>query len=178
MKLGIKTTDGVSKLKTKTTDGVAKAVECACCDPCPSLWGPGYDTQPETIDVLGWPIVRTEACRWELTECLCSDGNDNFWWTFLPVCGGYEYVDEYFQRWAGCQNMGRRACNISFNTYFNEGYLSIYGPPPGAPEEDEGIYGDYLYRADSGKFPYGVYDNRQSNSADGPPTITIAPPAP
>jgi hypothetical protein len=31
MKLGIKTTGGVSKLKTKTTDGVAKAVECACC---------------------------------------------------------------------------------------------------------------------------------------------------
>ena len=31
MKLGIKTTDGVSKLKTKTADGVTKAVECACC---------------------------------------------------------------------------------------------------------------------------------------------------
>ena len=31
MILGIKTTGGVSKLKTKTTDGVTKAVECACC---------------------------------------------------------------------------------------------------------------------------------------------------
>ena len=33
MILGIKTTGGVSKLKTKTTDGVTKAVECACCAP-------------------------------------------------------------------------------------------------------------------------------------------------
>jgi len=31
MKLGVKTTDEVTRLKIKTTDDVAKAVECACC---------------------------------------------------------------------------------------------------------------------------------------------------
>ena len=65
MKLGIKTTGGVSKLKTKTTEGVTKAVECACCKCDPyALWGPGYDTKPSEIQMLGYTLQRISSCQW------------------------------------------------------------------------------------------------------------------
>ena len=74
MKLGIKTTGEVSKLKTKTTDGVVKAVECACCvDLCDPLapWGPGYDTKPSEIQIYGYTLKRINACQWQMFQCTC-----------------------------------------------------------------------------------------------------------
>ena len=82
MKLGIKTTDGVSKLKLKTADGISKAVPCACCDPCSGLWGPGYDDWPDALNVsylLVWndgqysdqcslPVTRISKCVWQLRD--------------------------------------------------------------------------------------------------------------
>lgn len=76
MKLGIKTTGGVSKLKTKTTDGVVKAVECACCDPCGGLWGPGYDDWPDLLMHEGCGAFgRVSKCVW--MRSLCTNGLSN-----------------------------------------------------------------------------------------------------
>lgn len=75
MTLGIKTTDGVSRVKVKTADGVTKAVECACCDPCSGLWGPGYDELPDLIYVSGCgsPLGRVSKCIWQLVACNIED---------------------------------------------------------------------------------------------------------
>jgi hypothetical protein len=100
MKLGIKTTDGVTRLKIKTTDGVVKAVECACCKCDPyALWGPGYDDQPSEIQVLGFTLWRVNNCSWQAATCgncgpgefeapFCPDGCDQFEITFLSLNTG------------------------------------------------------------------------------------------
>ena len=89
MILGIKTTGGVAKLKTKTTDGVTKAVECACCKCNPNaLWGPGYDTQPSEIQMLGYTLQRIGSCQW-----LFGDYDQMEPYVILDVDGEYVHPE-------------------------------------------------------------------------------------
>jgi len=153
MKLGIKTTDGVSKLKTKITDGVTRAVECACCKCDPyALWGPGYDTKPETVEVLGNTITRTGSCRWSLIECVCGTVGESTYIEWMPWC------DEQ-----------RECSQFDFAIYLSGSYLRYNMPD---------VYGEYIRTGGEHPFPYGIYTLEQYRyfHPDTPPTITISPP--
>lgn len=157
MKLGIKTTDGVSKLKTKTTDGVTKAVECVCCNPCDSyaLWGPGYDTKPETFDVLGHSVCRSEICEWVLSSCYFFDGSNDFYWSCGSECGFGDFYDFY----------------IIFRREYFVGFVLEYFMPD--------FKALYIRTGGEYPFPYGIYTLARYYypfTPEGPPTITISPP--
>jgi len=166
MKLGIKTTGGVAKLKTKTTDGVTKAVECACCKCDPyALWGPGYDDQPSEIQVLGFTLWRVSSCGWQAATCgncapdfeapSCPSGCDQFEVAFLSLNTG-NIVDGYpdqpflnFSKFVGALSM--------------DNYVSFLAIRTG---------GDH-------PAPYGVYSIVEIDVAPGydlGDTITISPP--
>jgi len=154
MKLGIKTTDGVSKLKTKTTDGVAKAVECACCDPCtPGPWGPGYDDFPDTIEVLQQTLTRVGKCLWVLTQCYCFENGTQ--WVPSQYCPDGCSVGDFW-----------------FN--FNQG--GFYFGGPSGPNNSGGIsyFGGYG-RTGGDPFPYGIYKSNYTMFGT-PQTITINKP--
>lgn len=67
MKLGLKTTGSVPKVKIKTTDGVAKAVACACCDPCATGGHPEYLLVNGTCPVRR--VLHNGQCQWIQSIC-------------------------------------------------------------------------------------------------------------
>lgn len=110
MKLGIKTTDDIPRLKIKTTDDITKAVECACCVCNPdALWGPGYDDQPSEIQVEGFTFWRVTKCLWRSTTCnvpnsptefdapYCPEGSDTYEVSYLSFPTG-DFVYEFLYR--------------------------------------------------------------------------------
>ena len=174
MILGIKTTDGVSKLKTKTADGVTKAVECACCNPCDpnALWGPGYDDQPSEIELFGYTLQRIEVCKWQISACF-NDSSEIVW---IPICAsendsygdglivelnqGYYYPDLMLE---GPQTVARFFAPVIGGTYeINSGEAIRTGGDNPAP------YGTYTV--------VGLYDE-YSNPLNIGDTFTISPPA-
>ena len=156
MIIGTTTTDGVTKVKTKTTDGVTKAVECACCntacDPA-APWGPGYDDQPETIQVLDQTLTRIGSCQWVIKQCYCEDAPE-YW---APICDDPGCFDGDFA--------------VSVNIFLN--YL-YFGAPRG-PEGAGGIiFNTYERTGGDDPAPYGIWT--ATGEGDPPYTITISPP--
>ncbi len=98
MKLGLKTTGSVPKVKIKTSDGVAKAVACACCDPCSGeLWGPGYDNLPMQLTLNGGcTLGRISKCEWVASICAVEDGEFDGWYSGYYTAGACPL--EYYQR--------------------------------------------------------------------------------
>lgn len=152
MIIGTTTTDGVTKVKTKTTDGVTKAVECACCntacDPA-APWGPGYDDQPETIQVLDQTLTRIGGCQWVITQCFAE--NYEIYWT--SICN--DPFDFYV------------SVNISLN------YL-YFGAPSGPEDAGNIIFNTYERTGGDDPAPYGIWT--ATGEGDPPYTITISPP--
>lgn len=103
MKLGIKTTDGVSKLKLKTADGISKAVPCACCDPCAG------SEMPEFIELhtsLGSHLLRRTlyyngSCRYYLAvddsgwRVIFFQTAEEYWSGFWEAQPGQNYFPDY-----------------------------------------------------------------------------------
>jgi hypothetical protein len=168
MKLGIKTTDGVSKLKTKTTDGVVKAVECACCKCDPyALWGPGYDDQPSEIQVLGYTVWRVGSCQWRSVVCGCYDGDDSRTIVEAPECPeGCDYYDGIYLRLPGA---------ATHNDYPDNATLSFFR------FVDDSNYVEFFAIRTGGDHPapYGIYTVIQPmDPFELYETITISPPPP
>lgn len=93
MKLGIKTTGSVPKVKIKTTDGVAKAVECACCgcvleirSVTASLSHLGY--APYTCEGQESPSTDTRYLKY------IASGNG-----YIDVCGFLPQKQSVSQEW-------------------------------------------------------------------------------
>jgi hypothetical protein len=165
MKLGIKTTDDIPRLKIKTTDDITKAVECACCKCNPyALWGPGYDEQPSEIQVLGFTLWRVSSCDWQAATCgncapdfeapSCPSGCDQFEFALLSLNTGVN--DSY-----------PREVFLSFSKFV--GGVSL------------GNYVSFLAVRTGGDHPapYGTYNVAEIDFAPGydlGDTITISPP--
>ena len=182
MILGIKTTGGVSKLKTKTTDGVTKAVECACCNICDpdALWGPGYDTSLDTIQVLNQTLTRIGSCSWQLVDCYCYDADfDNLIRYEAPECAPICISTYGMDGHWGVYNY-----YISLTAGSLAGTLDWSYAPTG-PLSDS-IAASYEYTSaiqDSNgkthKFPYGIYTkvfDYEPELGGSVETITISPP--
>lgn len=178
MIIGIKTTDGVAKVKTKTADGVVKAVACACCG-CDqyALWGPGYDTKPETIQVLNQTLTRIGSCEWQLIDCLCFDADYMNAFEYLaPECASI------------CISTYGVDSNYGMNNWYIQldGYQLYFSYAPSGPLQ-QGYVMDNRYeytraiQDSNGKkhgYPYGLYTRFTNNEyfEDNPLTITISPP--
>ena len=166
MKLGIKTTGGVSKLKTKTTDGVTKAVECACCGCNPyALWGPGYDDQPSEIQVLGFTLWRIGSCGWRAATCgNCGPGDFE-----APICP------------QGCDQFEIAELSLNPKTYDDLPDVPILYFSKFVGEGGMNNYVSFIATRTGGDFPapYGVYSIVEIDIAPGynlGETLTISPP--
>jgi len=177
MKLGIKTTDGVAKLKTKTTDGVTKAVECACCKCNPyALWGPGYDDMPDSVYVWGQWLQRYAICGYRMRGIVKNFSNTT------PVI------------WTGGSMTGILLASASIG-YSNEGggwmhfsnfpssqYTSISQQPSYFSSMISASYRRQEVSEVTPRpaFPYGIWElvdaTGDERYAVPPPTLTISPP--
>ena len=157
MKLGIKTTDGISKLKLKTADGISKAVPCACCDPCSGLWGPGYDDLPMQLTMNGSCVLgRVSKCLWVSTVCYTEAGENSTAYVTQGYCPP-EYNDvaqTNVELWYGWDDQtGQQVWNLRWDLTVYYGFTNGH-PCTGPPFPMYYFYGTKMQNLES---PLGVY---------------------
>lgn len=176
MKLGLKTTGSVPKVKIKTTDGVAKAVPCACCDPCSGeLWGPGYDDLPMQLTLAGSCMLgRVSKCRWVSTVCYTEAGQDSTAYVTPGYCppeytatGSLKIAQTNVELWYGFDEVnysGQKVWNLKWDT--SNFYGFVYGHPCNGPPWP--MFQFYGTKTQSLESPLGVYTGGWNNA-----TITV-----
>jgi hypothetical protein len=146
---------GVTKVIVKQVNGVSK-VSCACCGGCDPAapWGPGYDGQPETIQVLDQTLTRVGNCQWVISQCYCSEGPEQ--WVPSIDCPDGCMVGDFW---------------VNLNTSLN--YL-YFGAPSGPEDSGSIIFNTYERTGGDYPTPYGIWTATEEE--DIPYTITISPP--
>jgi len=146
---------------------------CACCGCDPdALWGPGYDDQPETIQLFESTLTRFNKCLWKIEQCLCDPGvgeEDALW---FPSCEASECPDEYGP-----------FLLVNLNYYY-EGAIHVFAQYWVESGSNPGFYYDADAQRTGGDYPapYGNYIVLNLNSPQEinmqivGDTFTISPP--
>ena len=122
---------------------------CCGCDPA-ALWGPGYDTRPDTLTVKNQTLYRTGSCKWQLEQCICDGA---VLWS------------------ADCSSESDTSCQTYDFWVRIDGNFMDFQAPDGPEEAGPDEFGFYEY-AGGGSYPYG---NWSKTSGFGPATLTISP---
>ena len=126
---------------------------CACCGCDPDApWGPGYDDQPETIQVLDQTLTRIGSCQWVIHQCYCDDAPE-YW---APICDEPGCFDGDFY--------------VGVNIFLNYLYFGSYTGPEVAGDI---IFNTYERTGGDYPAPYGIWT--ATGDGDPPYTITISP---